>query len=143
MATNTTPTFPPSRRDPRQVLNTLRFTINWNDVGTGAQEGFFSSLPAGAIIADVLVMVTTTFNAGSTNVLTVGTNSAAFNNIVASGDVNLGSVGTYNITRGQGLNSLLTATVDQAVNAKYAQTGTAATQGQAVVLITFEGGWLS
>lgn len=143
MATNTTPAFPPSRRDPRQVENTLKFTLNYNDVGAGSEESWANSLPAGAFITNVLVAVTTTFNAGSTNVVTVGTNTPSYNNIISSGDVTASAAATYQQTRGLGLAAVLTSTGDVPVFAKYAQTGTSATQGQAIVVITYEGGWLS
>lgn len=144
MPTNTNVAFPSARRDPgRQVDNTLRFTISWNDVGQGAQEVLANSLPAGAFITGVNVSVLVAFNAGTTNVLTVGQNSATFNDIVASGDVNLAVVANTAVARGVGLAALLNSLVDKPVNAKYAQTGTPATQGQAVICITFEGGWAS
>lgn len=143
MTTNTTPAFPPSRRDPRQVTNTLRFTLNYNDVGSGTEESWFSSLPAGAFITNVMVAITTTFNAASTNVITVGTNTPSYNNIVSSGDVTASAAATTQVTRGNGLAAVLTSTADVPIFAKYAQTGTSATQGQAIIVVEYEGGWLS
>ena len=140
MATNTSPVFPPSRRDPRQVSNTLKRTINFNDADIAAAS-FANSLPAGAFILRVLVEIVTPFNAGTTNPLTVGTVGAAFNNIVADGDVNEAAAGVYEATRGLG--RALAAAGEVAVTAKYAPTGAAATTGQAVIVIEYEGGNLS
>src|SRR6185312_7319486 len=100
MTTNTTPGFPPSRRDPRQVSNTLKLTLNYNDTGIATGEAFFSSLPQGAFITDVAVEIVTALNAGTTNVITVGTNSASYNNMVSSGDVNPASTGVTKVSRG-------------------------------------------
>ena len=66
MATNTNVVFPPARRDPRQVVNTLKRILNFND-GDIAKASFANSLPAGAFIISVQAYVITAFNAGSTN----------------------------------------------------------------------------
>lgn len=142
MTTNVTPTFPPARRDPRQVSNTLRRTLNLSDVDAGT-AAFFSSLPAGAYIISVQVSVLTVFNAGSTNTLTIGTNGPTYNDICASGTVNPAALGNTVVTTGNGLATVLNATSDVAVFAKYGQTGTPATTGKLVILIEFEGGWAS
>jgi hypothetical protein len=140
MTTNTTPAIPPSRLDPRQVVNTLKRTINFNDVDVAAAL-FANSLPLGANILDVQVEIVTVFNAGSTNVLTVGTNSTSFNDIVNAADVNEAATGVTKVTRGLGRS--LAAAAEKPVAAKYAQTGTPATTGQAIVTISYEGGWAS
>lgn len=141
MATNTTPVFPPSRRDPRQVTNTLRKTVNFNDPGIATGVAFDNSLPQGAFITGVWVEIVTAFNAVTTNVLTVGTVAAAYNNIVADADVNELAVGVTSVPRALGRG--LTAAAEVAPFAKYTQSGTAATAGQAVIVVEFEGGWAS
>lgn len=141
MATNVTPAFPPSRRDPRQLVNTLKLTMNFNDTNVSTGELFANSLPQGAFILDVDVEVVIAFNAGTTNVLTVGTNTASFNNLVASGDVNPAATGETRVSRGRGRS--ITNAGDTSVYATYTQTGTSATTGQAIVVVTFEGGWSS
>jgi hypothetical protein len=130
-----------ARQDPRQVTNTLKKTVNFNDTAISAGIGFDNYLPQGAFITSVLVEVVTAFNAATTNVLTVGTVSTAYNNIVAAGDVNLAATGVYQINRGLGRSLAAAASVLPV--AEYTQTGTAATAGQAIILIEFEGGWLS
>lgn len=140
MATNTSPVFPPSRRDPRQVANTLKRTLNFND-GDIAKASFANSLPAGAVILQVMVEIITAFNAGGTNPITVGTNSTTFNNMATSGDIPSNAVAVNLPTRGLG--GAIARTAEQAVFATYIPTGGAATTGQAQITILYEGGNLS
>lgn len=139
MATDTTPVSPQSRRNPRQVVNTLKKTVNYNDSGISTGIAFDESLPLGAFIMSVQVEVVTAFNAATTNVLTVGTNSTSYNNIVSAADVDEASTGVTDVTRGRGRS--IAAAAEKAVFVKYTQSGTAATAGQAVIVITYEGGW--
>lgn len=141
MTTNTTPVFPPARRDPRQVVNTLKMTVNFNDAGIGSGVAFANSLPQGAFITRVLVEIVTAFNAGTNNFLTVGTNATSYNNIATTGDTASTVTGVKEATRGWGRS--LTASAEVAVFAMYVQSGTAATTGQAVIVIEYEGGWSS
>ena len=53
MTTNTAQVSPPVRVDPRQVLNTLKQTINFNDAGASSGILLSTSLPKGAVITDV------------------------------------------------------------------------------------------
>lgn len=140
MATNTAPVLPPSRRDPRQVANTLRRTINFNDADVLAAL-FANSLPLAANILQVQVEIITAFNGGTTNVLTVGTNSTTYNDLVAAADVNEAATGVTLVTRGLGQSIALSA--EKVVAAKYTQTGTPATAGKALITIVYEGGWAS
>lgn len=141
MATNTAQVLPPSRNDPRQVVNTLKKTVNWNDLGIGSGVAFDNSLPEGAFITGVWVEIVTPFNAVTTNVLTVGTNAATYNNLVAAADINEAVAGVTWVSRGLGQSIALAAAITP--YAMYTQTGGAATAGQAVILITYEGGRLS
>jgi hypothetical protein len=128
-----------ARQDPRQVVNTLKKTVNFNDAGIAAGLPFDNYLPQNAFIENVLVEIVTAFNAATTNVLTVGTVGATYNNIVAAADVNEAVAGVYQATRGFGRS--LTAAGDVLPFAQYTQTGTAATTGQAIIVIFYEGGW--
>jgi hypothetical protein len=60
-----------ARRNSSQQKGYLRFKVNYNDAGiaTGNKK---QTLPAGAIITRTDVLVTTAFNAATTNVLSVG-----------------------------------------------------------------------
>lgn len=130
-----------NRQDPRQVTNTLKKIVNYNDVGVSTGNAFAQYLPQGAFITSVLCEIVTAFNAGGTNPLTVGTNSPSFNNIIAAGDNTPGTPAVYDATRGLGRS--LTAAGDVLPVAMYAPTGGAPTTGQAVIVIEFEGGWSS
>src|SRR5271155_667733 len=137
-----------ARADPRQVVNTLKATVNFNDPNVANGNPFGGSngvggvfLPKGAFITSVLVQIVVAFNAGTTNVLTVGTNASSYNNIVQSGDVTATSIAVTPVTRALG--ALITAAADVLPLVTYTQTGGAATPGQAIIVISFEGGWLS
>jgi len=138
MTTNTTPSFPPARRDPRQLTNTLKRTVNFTDSDV-LQFSFQNSLPQGAFITNVLVEVVTAFNAVTTNQMSVGTNTTSFNNIIANGDVAMNSTGVTKVSRGLGRS--LTAAQDTSVFGTITVSGTSATTGTAIILIEFEGGW--
>lgn len=129
------------RLDPRQVANTLKKTTNFNDTAISAGIAFDNYLPLGAFILNVLTEIVTAFNAGTTNVYTVGTNATSYNNIVAAGDVNPALAGVYPSTRSYGRS--LAAAAPVLPVAKYTQTGGAATTGKAITVIEFEGGWQS
>lgn len=123
-----------TRLNTTQQTNYYRATVNFNDGGiaTGIQ---FGTLPKAAAITDVQVEIVTVFNAVTTNVLTVGTTAANANEIVNSADVNEAATGVTKVTRGLGQS--LTLSADTGLWAKYTQTGTAATAGQAVITIQY------
>ncbi len=127
-----------ARQDPRQVINTLKKTVNWNDNASGVAAAFANYLPRGAYITRVLIEVVTTFN-GTTPSLVVGTVGAAYNNMIAAADVNLAAAGVYDATRSLG-RSLANA-ADVLPYALYSNAGGAPSQGQAVIVIEYEGGW--
>lgn len=130
-----------ARQDPRQVLNTLKKIFNYNDPGIATGIPFDNYLPQNAFIENVLTEIVNAFNAGTTNVVTVGTVGTAYNNIVADADVTDGTPAVYPSTIGRGRS--LTASGDVLPYVKYTQTGTAATTGQGICVIFYEGGWSS
>src|SRR4051812_18707709 len=99
MATNTAATVPAPRQDPRQLSNTLKKTVNFGDAGISSGVAFDNSLPLAAFIITCIVEIVIGFNAVTTNVLTVGTNSTTFNDIVNAGDVNEAATGATIVTR--------------------------------------------
>lgn len=128
-----------ARQDPRQVSNTLKKTINWNDAASGVAVPMANYLPMGAFLTLVLVEVVTPFN-GTTPTVTVGTNAGSWNNIVAAGDVTWTAAAVTPVTRGLGRS--LTAAADVLPSVTWNATG-APNAGQAIVVIEFEGGWQS
>ena len=124
-----------ARQYHQQMVHYIRKEVNYNDAGiaTGIKIG---TLPAGAIIIGTDVHVQTVFNAGTTNVLTVGGNSPSYNDIVASGDVNEAATGLTKDISPTG-SSLGVIAADRPVYAMYTQTGTAATTGKAQIIIKY------
>ena len=129
----------PARQDPRQVSNTLKKTINWNDAASGVAVPMANYLPQGAFIITVTVEVVTAFN-GTGPTVTVGTNATTYNNIVAAADVTWTAAAVTPVTRGLGRS--LTAAADVLPYVTWNATG-APSAGQAIVVIEFEGGWSS
>jgi len=128
------------RVDPRQVTNTLKKTVNWNDNAANVAAAFANYLPQGAFLTRTLVEVVTAFN-GTTPTVAIGTVGAAYNNIVAAGDVNWGVAGVYEATRGLGRS--LTAAAAVLPFALYNNGGGGPSAGQAIIVIEYEGGWQS
>lgn len=116
----------------QNVLHFLRREVNYNDPGIAAGL-VIGRLPAGAQVVQALARVRTTFNAGTTNVLTVGTNASTYDNILGTADIAEGSAGN-NIAPTANLQEALSE-VD--VYVKYTQTGTPASQGKAVIHIAY------
>ena len=145
MATNTPGST--ARQDPRNVQNTIRALLNFGDPGVsaGVQIGV---LPLGAFLTGWWFEVVTGFNAGTTNPVTVGTNATNYNNIMQAGDNTPGTPGIYRdpIVAGPPstearLGRSFAAAGDTPVFMKYAPTGTAASAGQGVFVLEFEGGF--
>lgn len=124
-----------ARQNSTQQLHYLRFTVNYNDNGVASGVGK-QWLPKGALIISTDVYIGTAFNAGTTNVLTVGTEASTYANIVSAAAVNEGATGltTGIAPTGAALGPLA---ADAQVFAMFAQTGTAASAGQAIVVIKY------
>ncbi len=116
----------------QNLVHYLRKEVNYNDPGI-ASGIVVGRLPANAQVTQAVARVRTTFNAGTTNVLTVGTNAANYDNIFGTADIAEGSAGN-NAAPLANLQEVLT---EADVFVKYAQTGTAATQGKAVIHIAY------
>jgi hypothetical protein len=127
--------MPQAREYHFRTIHYLTKRVTYSDAGIsgGSTVKFASALPANAFITNAFVDVTTVFNAATTNVLTVGTNSATTNDIVAAGDVNEASAQVFAVTGVGVLNT--SAPLD--VYVKYTQTGTAATTGAADIVIAY------
>lgn len=87
------------------------------------------TMPHDAVITRTVAVVTEAFNAGTTNVLTVGTTAANANELLGSDDVTEGTAGAYSKDR------FIEAAAKSKIYAKFAQTGTAATAGSADIYL--------
>lgn len=133
MATDTAGTD--ARELPFQAVHYLRKAIAYNTSGIGSTGTVkVGTLPAGAVVEKVQVKVTTVFNAGTTNPLDVGT--ATDEDLLVDStvtDVSLAATGSTFVWRGADA----TFAADTPIYATYAQTGTAATTGAAIIIITY------
>ena len=135
MATNSASTQ--ARVPTGQYIVPMCFRVTYSDAGIASGVPVPGKLlPAGAIIVGTDAVVATTFNAQTTNVLTVGINGTTANNIIASADVDETTAGlTKNVSpTGTALGRIAS---DSQVYVKYTQTGTAASQGVADIIIKY------
>ena len=122
-----------ARKPYQPVVAYISTTINYNTPNAATADSVqVGTLPAGATILGCLVNVTTAFNAGTTNVVIVGT--AADDDVyVAAGDVAEGSTGATTVTRALGNKP----SADTPVYVQYDETGTAATAGSADIILFY------
>lgn len=109
-----------------QQTHYFRKRVNYNDAGIGAGV-LVGTLPAGALLVGLDVRVNTAFNAGTSNALNSGTTA-------------LGTqIFTDAATAGHRRPTIpnLSFAVDTDVFVSYAQTGVAATAGQADIVWQF------
>lgn len=106
--------------------NTLAYT------DTTAKTLF--TLPAGAVIVDVLVSIGTVFNAGDANVIDVGLGSTA--NAIAN-DLAAGSLAQLRTGYTAAALFATPLTVPTAVTATFVPTGTPATTGAATIAVFY------
>ena len=93
------------------------------------------TIPAGSSIYGIDIDVTTAFNAGSTNTISVGVSGTAAKFVTAT---SVGSLGRASVaTTGAYSNWLNVGTSDVTIIATYNQTGTAASAGSARVAIRY------
>lgn len=128
MATGTAGTN--ARQYHQCMVHYLRKAIAYTDGQTASVT--VGTVPAGALIHDVSVTVTTAFNNGTTNTLNVGTVASA--TALASAAA-LGTVGQ--VKPSLATNANLYRTTDTVITATHASSGTAATAGQAIVVVAF------
>jgi uncharacterized membrane protein len=114
------------------VLSAVTVTIAY----TNSTAVTIATLPANAQIVDINIDVTTAFNAGSTNTVTVGKtgSAAAFVASTSVGSAGRASVATTGVYSAWGD----TGNSEVATTVTYGQTGTAATAGAARVTIVYK-----
>jgi len=119
----------------------IRATINWNDNSIGNGVWAFT-LPANAYILAADLDVTTAFNAGTNNNLTIGATATGTDFLAAT---SMASTGITHLTSAAGLGVAVTGNTAKqtAINSavpvyiRYVQSGTAATAGVATIVLTF------
>jgi hypothetical protein len=122
-----------AREYPMQVLHFLRRSISFDSQFISTDDFTkVGTLPAGAVIYDAIVKVTTAFNAGTTNYINVGI-VGDDDGIVDQGDLDLTAVEWQSSRRGCDL----TFTSDTPVYVTYDQSGTAATTGAAEIIVAY------
>lgn len=121
-----------ARQTQLQQVHYLRKRVNYNDAGV-ATGVYVGTLPAGAIITSLKVLIATAFNAGTTNVMNVGTTTTG-GEVGATGDILAGAAGQKSPTA---YTSLGVMAADTDIWASYTQTGTAGTAGIAYVIVAF------
>jgi hypothetical protein len=91
-------------------------------------------LPIDAQLLCALVKVTAAYNAASTNVLTIGTNSSSYNNIAAAGDIDEATTGADVVWTGVELDL---SAAEALPYVKYTQSGDAATAGRSIITLLY------
>ena len=114
------------------MLSAVTTTIAY----TNSTAVTIATLPANAQIQNVHIDVTTAFNAGTTNTVTVGTSASAAAYVTAT---SVGSAGRASVaTTGVYSAWASTGSSDVSATITYSQTGTAATAGALRVTIVYK-----
>jgi hypothetical protein len=122
-----------ARQYEMQVLHFLRRQISFDTYLIGTDDTVkVGTLPAGAVIYDAIVKVSTAFNAGTNNYINVGI-VGDDDGIVDEGDLDLTAAEWQSSRRGCDL----TFTSDTPVYVTYDQSGTAATAGVAEIIVAY------
>lgn len=124
-----------ARQYSQQMVHYLRKNITYSDNGVAVTVGV---LPAGAQIINTIsgVYVRTAFNAGSTNVLDIGTSA---NDDLYGTDIALGTKAFVAIDEAATATDVNTwyIAADTTITATVALSGTAASAGEAIVQICY------
>lgn len=130
MATNTAQANPPARHISQQQICYLRLGVTYADNGVAKVMG---TIPAGSLILKPIsgTQVVTVFNAGTTNTLNVGTTADddLFGTLLALGSLAF-------VPLDEAIGGFRVAT-DTTITATVVLTGTAATTGDAEVVIAY------
>lgn len=129
----------PARQHTTQQVSYYRITVNFNDPNISTAQKF-GRLLRNTFITNIACHVTTAFNAVTTNVFTVGTDTTATDLIDAATStksIDETSATYQTITSATSLGVRATSGADVDLYAKYTQTGTAATAGQVTCIFAF------
>ncbi len=132
MPTNTAGSV--ARELPSQQIHYLRKTIDFNDDGSEVTVGW---IPNGALIIQPIsgVHVVTAFDAGTTNTLNIGADDGNDDPDEFATLIALGTVGFVAVD--EGATGVFRMTEDTEITASVVLTGTAATAGEAEVVIAY------
>ena len=108
-----------------QMIYAGSVAFDTEDIDKGVE---LCELPAGIIVTRAIAVVKTAFDAGTTNVLTVGANDDV-NDLLGSDDVTEGTAAAYVV------NKFVQYDTAKKIKAKYTQTGTDATAGAADIYL--------
>jgi hypothetical protein len=131
-ATNSTGSTYGQRQGSFEVIHTYPVAYNTTGISSAVLVDTIQASTSKPVIVNVQCSVNTAFNAGTTNVLTVGTSTTA-NEWLAAGDINEAVAGFYPASNAV---TKFRLTADTKIYVKYTQTGTAATTGAATVIIS-------
>lgn len=122
----------PARSSGDQTINYLRAPITFAVGYTGVVQ--VGTIPAGSIVLRSYVVVTTAFNAGSTNTMKIGSvaSDASFGTGIALGTIGVITGGTALATA-----TTMAPTADTAIVATSVSTGSAMTAGAGVVVVEY------
>ena len=123
-----------ARRQEGQVVQAIRVDVAYNTPGLSSGL-LFGKLPPDSVLLGAYSRVHTTFNAGTTNVLTVGTTSADANEILDSSSITETAGVPQNLVPIAAFDTRITA--ETSLYIKFAQTGSAASTGAATVVMLY------
>ncbi len=124
----------PARQSHMQDVHFLRVSLTLADLVAASTAGIqIGTLPAGARVLRSHALIETAFNAGTTNVLDVGT-VADPDQFIPTATALAGATGLKTLAP-PALQSIIA--VDTAVIAIYSQSGTAATTGLVTIMIEY------
>ena len=104
--------------------------------GANGSTTTIATIPAGAQILFINIDVTTAFNAGTTNTISVGVAGAATQFVSATA---VGTTGRASVaTTGNYANWVNVGTADVTIIATYNQTGTVASAGAATITVVYD-----
>lgn len=115
------------------VLSNQNATVTY---GANGSTTTICTIPAGAQILFINIDVTTAFNAGTTNTISVGVAGTAAQFVAAT---SVGSAGRASVaTTGNYANWANVGTSDVTIIATYNQTGTVASAGSAIITVVYD-----
>jgi hypothetical protein len=106
-------------------------TVTYSNNGSAVTLGV---IPPGAVVLRGGVVVTTAFNAGTSNVLDIGTSS---DDDGFATDLALGTIGVINTDEMATSNDTYSASAAQTITATVALSGTAATAGSGIAWVEY------